>query len=108
MPGINKMSNIKMITFEHRRGFYKKEEFGVWMRKLIDMYLANRIDKSAVINNAPVHNSPKQILRENKEVKIVCLGPYSLFLNSIELLKSYFKLSAKRKLRDRMNEVLTY
>ena len=91
------------------RGSYRAADCKIWFRQLIDACVMEGVRQPTfIIDNAPVHANLESVITSDEDVELIRLAPYSYLLNPIELLWSSFKTTVKRKLQDRMAEILNY
>lgn len=104
------ISTFGWVLIETKRGAFKKEEAHSWVKRCL--LKANEIFKVPVvlvIDNAPAHSSVETIL-ESSEIgdnKILRLGPYSPMLNPIERVWSMIKAEVKKKMAEKMPNILS-
>ena len=111
---IGAISQNGLEYWEKRRGSYKKEEAGNFVRRLIATLVGNGIQLHNIVivcDNAPCHSNIEALLLEPEfdGARIKRLGPYSPQINPIESAWSFVKekfksMHALRKI-DMMNGV---
>ena len=106
MHVIEAMSQTGMIYWERRRGSFRKEDCGQWLRRTLQACTVPLDQVTVTCDNAPVHTGMETVVEEFPGVELLRTAPYSAPLNPIEAVWSSMKASMKADMASSFHQML--
>lgn len=103
---IGAMSQTGMIHWERRRGSFRKEDCGQWLRRTLQACHPPLEQVTVICDNAPAHTDLETVVAEFPGVELLRTAPYSAPLNPIEAVWSSMKASMKAAMAASFDEMM--